>query len=168
MLYHCPEAMLESPSRELAFDSMLGRLFFCSFRRVPSALFDRVRALLLLCRLMGGAFRGFGSVEKVPGCKISKPVPCPRRIVESRLSKDERGGGVCFAGVGAASGRLWRELCSLSLGREILLLLPMLLMLLAGLAGRERGETGAVKQNWVKGVTSGRLDLRTAGGRLSI
>lgn len=144
---------------------MLGRLFFCSLRRVPSALFDRVRALLL-CRLMGGAFREFGSVENVPGCNISKPVPCPRRMVESRLSKDWRGGAAGFAGFGVASGRL-RVLCSLSLGRELLLLLPILLMLLAGLVGRDRGETGAVKQNCVKGVTSGRLDLRTAGGRLS-
>lgn len=112
---------------------------------------------------MGGALPRFES--KVPGCKISKPVPCPRKTLESRLSKDGWDGS--FAAIGGVGGRL-RMLLSLPLGRELLLLLLLvLLMLPAELAGLESGEGGALMQNSVNGVTSGRLDLRTAGGRLS-
>lgn len=168
--------MLEPPSRELVSDSALGRLFFCNLRRDWSTLFDRGCALLL-SRLTGGAFRCFGSVvwvEKVPGCKISKPVPCPLRIVDSRFSNDGRGRGagvvagwavVCLAAIGVVKGRLGVR--SPALGRELLLLLPILLILFARLAGLDSEDAGAVEQNLVNGVTSGRLDRRTAGGKLS-
>lgn len=104
--------MLDTSSRELVPDSTLGRLFFCSLCRCLSALFERVRALLLLRRLTGGAFREAGSVfwaGNVPGCKISKPVPCPRKMVESRFSKDDRCGAAGFAGIAVVYAS-WRVL----------------------------------------------------------
>ena len=115
-----------------------------------------------------GCSLGTGGFSE-PGFRISKPVPWPRITWEARFSKDVRVGGGSFSSAapsdagmmgleGAESYADWLSLCC-----PTLCVLSLLLDLkLSGSASCD-----VLLQNSAKGVTSGMLDLRTAGGKAS-